>query len=101
MGYQPTTRSRAYREGWQGRRRCYHCRECGVKFQADILSPLSEIDKVCPECRNHTTVFTFVDKITGEEQLVRASDSELATLRAWNLNPNLTFKVKELEVAKD
>ncbi len=42
-------------------------------------------------------VFTFVDKITGKKCVVRASDSELATLRAWAKNRNLTFDVNAID----
>lgn len=92
MGYQPTTKAREYREGWKGRRRTYHCRECKGKFQADTLHALPEIDRVCPTCMKRTFVYTFTDKTTGKEQVIRAPDIELATLRAWHLNRNLTFK---------
>lgn len=95
MGYHPTTRNREYREGWLGRRRTYQCRECGIKFQTDILNPLPEIDRVCPDCRKRTMVFTFVNKNTGKEKQVRAGDVELATLKAWKINCNLTFKVPQ------
>lgn len=86
-----TTRTREYKEGWRGRRRTYHCTECNDKFQVDTLNPLPHIDKVCPVCRIITGVYTFVNN-RGKETLIRARDSELATLRAWSKNPNLTFK---------
>ncbi len=95
MGYHPTTRCREYREGWLGRRRSYTCRECGIKFEEDKLSPLPEIDRVCPDCRKRTYVYTFVNKRSGKELLIRASDAELATVRAWKISPNLTFKVPQ------
>jgi len=88
----PTTKSRAYREGWQGRRRTYRCRECGVKYQVDTLNPIPTKERICPFCQENTIPFTFVNKITGKERVVRAGDAELATLRAWRINPNLTFK---------
>jgi hypothetical protein len=53
MGNHPTTRSRAYREGWLGRRRTYRCRTpgCPNKFQVDTRNPLPEKMRVCPDCR--------------------------------------------------
>lgn len=95
MGYHPTTRSREYRQGWLGRRRTYRCRECGNKFQEDRMEPMPEYNRVCPDCRRRTSVFTFVNKRTGKERQVRATDVELATLRAWDLSPNLTFKIPQ------
>ena len=93
MDYCPETKCREYREGWVGRRRKYICRECHTKFQADTLKPLPEIDRVCFYCRIRTSVYTFVDKVTGKETQIRASHGELASLRAWKINPNLTFKI--------
>lgn len=95
MGYHPTTRCREYREGWTGRRRNYFCRECGHTFQSDTSSSLQEIDRVCPDCRSHTAVYTFTNKRTGKDTQVRASNAELATLRAWQINKNLTFKIPQ------
>ncbi len=40
--------------------------------------------------------YPFIDKVTGKRQLVQASDAKLATLRAWKINPNLTFDVMEI-----
>jgi len=93
MGYHPMTKSREYRQGWLGRRRNYVCRECGEGFQVDTLNALPGIDRVCQICRLQTGIYTFVDKLTGKETKIRASDSELATLRSWAINPNLTYKV--------
>lgn len=95
MSYNPTTRSREYKEGWLGRRRTYHCTECNDKFQVDTLHSLPKIDRVCPVCRLITSAYTFVNK-RGKEVLVRASNAELATLRAWNKDHTLTFKVPQM-----
>jgi hypothetical protein len=48
------TRSRAYREGWGGRRRNYKCRipGCGNKFQHDG-NQLPPKARICYECRNN------------------------------------------------
>lgn len=92
MNYIPTTRSREFREGWRGRRRNYKCRECSATFQVDTLNPLPEIDRVCPACRERTYVYTFVNRKTGKEQQIRAADITLATLRAWDINRDLSFK---------
>ena len=86
------TRSRAVKEGWQGRRRTYKCRECDNKFQVDTLSPLPIKDRFCPSCLKNTIPFTFINRVTSKEYVIRASDAELATLRAWKINSNLTFK---------
>lgn len=99
MGYHPTTRRREYREAWLGRRRTYSCRECEEKFQEDRLSPLPEIDRVCPECRARTCAYTFTNPKNGKELQIRASHAELATVRAWRINPNLTFKIPQPEKA--
>lgn len=97
MGYRTTTRSREYRQGWLGRKRNYLCRECGVKFQVDTSGSLPEIDRVCPKCGERTYVYTFVDKRNGKEKQVRASNVQLATVRAWKTNPKLTFKIPKLK----
>ncbi len=44
--------------------------------------------------------YPFIDKITGEKQVVKASSAELATLRAWKINSNLTFDIKEVKDGK-
>lgn len=90
-----TSRCREKTEGWKGRRRNYRCRECGVKFQANTLSALPEIDRVCPNCRIMTQVYTFEDKQTGKKWQTRTGDIELATLRAWKINPNYTLKLSQ------
>lgn len=78
--------------GRLGRRRTYPCTECKLKFQVETLNPLPEIERVCPECKKHTYVYTFINSKSGKEVQIRASDAELATLRAWEKNKNLTFK---------
>ncbi len=95
MGHHQATRSREYREEELGRKRNYICRECHANFQIDILNSLPEIDRVCPDCRNRTYVYTFTNKGTGKDTQIRASDVTLATLRAWKINNNLTFKMPE------
>jgi len=97
MDNNPTTRCREYTEGWLGRRRNYVCRECHAKFQVDTLGSLPEVDKACPDCRRRTCVFTFISKKTGRETQIRASDVELATLRAKHISKNLTFKIPQPE----
>lgn len=87
------TRCREYREGWLGRRRMYRCSECHNKFQVDTLNPLPQIEHVCLDCRKRTNVYTFTNKRTGKDMQIRASDAELATLRAWEISHNLTFKI--------
>ncbi len=47
--------------------------------------------------QNHEFDFPFVDKVTGEKQIVRASNVETATLRAFAINKNLTFDVSEVK----
>lgn len=94
MGYQPSTRCREYKEASVGRRRSYRCRECGLKFQEERLTPLPKSERICHHCTNGYS-YTFTDKITGKDRTVKASDSELATLRAWKINPNLTFKIPQ------
>ncbi len=89
---QNTSHCREKAEGWRGRRRNYKCRECGVKFQDDVLKPLPEIDRVCFNCRMHTIVYTFVNPTTGQEMTLRAPDVELANLRAWKINPSYILK---------
>lgn len=86
-----TSRCREKIEGRISRRRTYRCRTCNSHFQVDSLHALDEANRICPDCRGY--VYTFTDKRTGEEQEIRASNIELATLRAWRINPNLTFKV--------
>ncbi len=88
-----TSRCREKIEGWNGRKRNYICRECGVTFQVDTLASLPIIDRVCPDCKSRTCIYTFTDKQTEEDKEIRAPDVELATLRAWKINPNLTFKL--------
>lgn len=92
---QNTSRCREKTEGWLGRRRTYTCTECSAKFQTDTLNPLPEIDRVCPDCKQHTYVFTFTNLKTGKDKQVRAYSAELATLRAWQIDPNFTFKVPQ------
>lgn len=84
-----TSRSRQKMEGWIGRRRTYRCRQCNLKFQVDTLNPLPIKDRICPECKDYA--YLFVDK-DGREVEVRANSAELATLRAWKINPELRFK---------
>lgn len=93
-----TTRTREYTGAWLGRRRTYHCTECNEKFQVDTLASLPKIERVCPVCRIITNVYTFVDK-KGKEVLIRASNSELATLRAWSKNHDLTYKLPAIEAS--
>lgn len=88
-----TSRCREKTEGWLGRRRNFICSECHQKFQTDTLNPLPEIDRVCFTCRVRTYVYTFTNTKTGRDKQVRASNVELATLRAWRISPNLTFKI--------
>ena len=95
MGNHPTTRSREYREGCKGRRRTYTCTECAKSFQEDRLSPLPEIDRVCPLCRINTHIYIFTNQRSGKDVQVRASNVELATLRAMDISPNLTFKIPQ------
>lgn len=90
-----TTRSRECKEGWGGRRRNYICIECHTKFQVDTLSPLPQIERVCPNCRERTYIYTFTNTRTGRDKQIRASDVELATLRAWGISPHLTFKITQ------
>lgn len=99
MGYHPTTRCREYREGWLGRRRTYYCVECQKLIHVDTLNPIPKIDRVCSECRMSTSVYTFVNKRSGKELQIRAHDAELATLRAWKISTNLTFKIPQLQIA--
>lgn len=82
-------------EGRTGRRRTYKCIECQTKFQVDTLEPLPKQDRLCNYCRIHTSLYTFVDKKTGKERQIRASNTELATLRAWAINPSLTLKIPQ------
>lgn len=88
-------RSREKLEGRLSRRKTYHCTECGKEIHADTLHPIPKIDMVCPECRMSTGVYTFVNKRSGKDVLVRAHDAELATLRAREISPTLTFKVTQ------
>ena len=81
-------------EGWLGRKRTYICRQCHLKFQVDRLAPLPKNERICHHCKDGYP-FTFTAKQTGQDVVVKASDSELATLRAWQINPNLTFKVPQ------
>lgn len=89
-------RSREKLEGWQGRHRTYFCTECSKPIHVDTLKPLPKIDRVCPECKKWTEVYTFVNKHSHKEHPVRAHGAELATLRAWKISPNLTFKISEV-----
>ncbi len=89
------SRSREKMEGCIGRRRTYSCTECQKSFQEERLSPLPEIDKVCPMCRINTHVYTFTNQRSGKDIQVRASNVELATLRAFDISPNLTFKIPQ------
>ncbi len=86
-----TSHCREKTQGWLGRRRTYRCRECKAKFQVDTLRPVPVKERRCYVCK-HSYAYTFKDKTTGAETVVKASDVELATLRAWQVNPNLTFK---------
>lgn len=99
MGNHPTTRSRQHREGWLGRKKNYICRECHQPFQVDTLNPLPEIDRVCPDCRQRTYVYTFTNPKDGKDVPIRASNVELATLRAHHINPSLTFKIPAMSIA--
>ncbi len=89
------SRCREKMEGSLGRRRTYTCRECNARFQEDRLSPLPVLDRVCPMCRINTNVYTFTNQGVGKDSQVRASNVEIATLRAWEINPNLTFKIPQ------
>lgn len=89
------SRCREKMEGRLGRRRTYRCIECNKIIQIDTLNPLPEIDRVCLYCRMSTSVYVFVNKRSGKELQIRAHDAELATLRAWEISTNLTFKVPQ------
>lgn len=80
-----TSRSREKLEGWRGRRRTYICRVCRNKFQVDTLEPLKV--RICPNCKG----YQFVNS-KGDIIKVDAPDAELATLRAWKIDPTLTFR---------
>lgn len=90
-----TSRCREKTEGWIGRRRTYKCRSCRIKFQVDTLYPLPIEDRYCNSCKRPESLYVFIDKQTEEETAIRASDAELATLRAWKINLNLTFKIPQ------
>lgn len=72
--------------------RTYECTECHNNFQKKSILPLPRNKRICQECLRTVPVFKFIDKITGKTVPVRAGDVELATLRAWRISPNLTFK---------
>lgn len=72
----------------------YICIECGKEFRVDTLEPLPENERLCLYCRENTYLYTFTDKLTGKEIEVRASSAELATLRAWKRNKNLSYKIQ-------
>ena len=78
--------------GQIGRRRTYTCTECHLEFQEELMNPLPEKGRICRHCR-YGYSYTFTDKETGQDIVVKATDSELATMRAWKINPNLTFKM--------
>ena len=48
---QTETRTRAYRDGWRGRRRWYKCRQCNEKFQVDTRDPLPKAERICSICK--------------------------------------------------
>ncbi len=89
----PTTRSRAYREGKASRRRTIRCRNCNKKVKFDTVGTVREDEKYCPTCRIllHLSVYKFTNKNNpaGEITYITAPDFELATLRAWKINPDL------------
>ena len=89
----PTTRTREYREGKISRRRTYKCLECKRKFQVDTLNPLPDIDKYCHDCKLSTVLYTFISKTTGKTYQTRCIDQELATLRAWKVDPALELNI--------
>ena len=89
------SRCREKVEGWRGRKRTYKCIECQTKFQVDTLEPLPKHERLCTYCNTHTSLYIFIDKNTGKEKQIRASSPELATLRAWDINPNLTVKIPQ------
>lgn len=89
------SRCREKKEGSTGRRRTYSCTECQIKFQDDRLTPLPEVDRVCSYCRTITYVYTFTNKRTGKDTQVRARTAEAATMKAWRISPNLTFKIPQ------
>ncbi len=87
-----TSHCREKTQGWLGRRRTYRCRECKAKFQVDALRPVPVKDRICYACK-YKYAYVFKDEVTGEETVIKGTpDVELATLRAWQTNPNLTFK---------
>jgi len=90
-----TSRCREKIEGWRGRRRTYICLACGDKFQVDTLESLPKGEKLCSHCQDNTYPYMFTDKETGIDKEIRASSAEFATLRAWNINPKLTFKIPQ------
>ncbi len=91
---QDQSQCRERTEGWIGRRRTYICRECHNKFRVDRVTPLPQKERICLDCKEgHNYVFT--DRQTNQETHIKASDAELATLRAWKANPNLTFKIPQ------
>lgn len=55
------------------------------------------IDRVCTECGMSTGIYIFVNRRSGRELRIRAHDAELATLRAWKISQNLTFKIPQPE----
>lgn len=60
-------------------------------------------ERLTREAFNHVLEeydYPFMDKITGVKQIIRASSAELAMLRAWKINQNLTFDIKEAKDGK-
>lgn len=94
-----TSRCREKDEGWLGRRRTYTCPKCKARFQEDETTLLPNIDRFCPDCKKNTYIYTFINKRTGKDTQIRATDSEMATLKAWRISSNLTFKVPQPETS--
>ena len=82
-------------EGRIGRNRAYTCTVCGKEFQVFTINPLPIIDQACPQCKDSTYRYTFTSKLSGKDTLIRARGVELATLKAFQISPNLTFKIPQ------
>ncbi len=81
--------------GSLGRWRTYHCTECRQEITVETLNPLPKIEQCCSNCKSNTGIYTFINKRSSKELQIRASNAELATLRAFAISPNLTFKIPQ------
>jgi hypothetical protein len=66
--------------------------QCAVINELRLANAERFCSNYLPDLYHDGYDWKFVDKSTNEEIIIKRFDSELASLRAQKINPNLTFK---------